>query len=100
MSFDGGRLLAVPERLLRRDSVAMRSTTIDIVQVITSLDNEAAGTTPWGRRLVEELRKRDVVVDVLAWLQRRHRHNSRGFRSILRTDPAFQSSRRCSGRAR
>ena len=44
----------------------MRSIPIHVVQVIVSLDNEAAGTTPWLRRLVIELHTRELVVDVLA----------------------------------
>lgn len=44
----------------------MRAQQLHIVQIIASLDNEAAGTTPWLHRLVDELRTRDVAVDVLA----------------------------------
>lgn len=36
-----------------------------IVQIISSLDNEAAGTTAWLRRLVKELSKPDLDVSVL-----------------------------------
>lgn len=46
--------------------MAEPSATIHVVQVISSLDNEAAGTTAWVRQLVDELLRREVAVDVLA----------------------------------
>lgn len=46
--------------------MAKPSTPIHVVQVISSLDNEAAGTTAWVRQLVDELHTREVAVDVLA----------------------------------
>jgi glycosyltransferase involved in cell wall biosynthesis len=48
--------------------MAMTSTPIHVVQVISSLDNEAAGTTAWVRQLVEHLHIREIDVDVLALL--------------------------------
>ena len=44
----------------------MQPSSLHVVQVISSIDNEAAGSTPWIRHLVQALRARDVSVEVLS----------------------------------